>query len=181
MPLLMMAQNASGIFSFFQAIETVQAIVLIAGLIFLIAEIFMPGFGIVGGIGLALLILGIILTARTRAEAMVMFILLIIIVAIVLFIILRSAKKGMLSKKLILQSSARKEEGYQAADNRKDLIGREGMALTALRPAGLAEFDGEKLDVISEGAFIQPNTRVQIIEVEGRRIVVRPVNPETDS
>ena len=45
-----------------------------------------------------------------------------------------------------------------------------------LRPAGTAEFDGERLDVVSEGEYLEAGTRVQIVRTEGRRIVVRKIN-----
>lgn len=173
--LALATETAMEIFSFLEGIETIQAIVLILGLILLAAEIFVPGFGIAGGTGLALLILGIILTARTPFEAMIMVVILLILIAIVLAIIIRSAKKGKLSKKLVLWSASRSEDGYKATEDRQELVGREGIALTILRPAGTAEFDGERLDVVSEGAFIQPNMKVRVIRVEGRRIVVRPI------
>jgi membrane-bound ClpP family serine protease len=97
------------------------------------------------------------------------------IVAIVLWIILRSAKKGKLSKKLILWSSSRKEDGFSATSDASSLIGKEGVAITVLRPAGTGDFDGQRMDVVTEGAFIAQGTRILVIRTEGRRIVVRPI------
>jgi membrane-bound ClpP family serine protease len=176
--LALVTDSATGIFSFVEAIETVQAIVLILGLILLVVEIFAPGFGIAGGAGLALIILGIVLTARNPLEATVMVIILLVLLAIIIAIILRSAKKGKLSKKLVLWSATRGEEGYKSTEDRKELIGREGVALTILRPSGSADFNGERLDVVTEGAFIQPNMKVKVVRVEGRRIVVRSIQEQ---
>jgi membrane-bound ClpP family serine protease len=49
----------------------------------------------------------------------------------------------------------------------------QGVATTVLRPAGTADFEGVKLDVVTEGEFIDKGARLQVIRVEGRRIVVR--------
>jgi len=49
------------------------------------------------------------------------------------------------------------------------------VATTVLRPSGIVNFDGIKLDVVSEGEFIQPGSKVKIIKVEGRRIVVKKI------
>ena len=173
--LALVANAASGIFSFVEAIDTLQAIILILGLVLLVVEVFVPGFGIAGGTGLLLLILGIILTARNAFEAFMMVLVLLVILAIFLTIILRSAKKGVLARRGVLQSAARAEDGYRSTSENVDLVGREGITLTVLRPAGSADFAGEKLDVVAEGTFIQSQTRVKVVRVEGRRIVVRPI------
>jgi membrane-bound ClpP family serine protease len=169
---------ATGIFSFLESIQTWQAVILVLGIVLMFMEIFTPGFGLAGGSGLALLVLGIILTARTPLEAMVMIVLLIILVAIVLAIILRSAKKGRLSRKLILWSATREEDGYRSTDDRSDLLGHTGVALTILRPAGSAQIGDERLDVVSDGSYIQLGAKIKVVAVEGRRIVVMPAFDE---
>ena len=59
--------------------------------------------------------------------------------------------------------------------NRTDLLGKEGIALTVLRPSGTAVINNERLDVVTEGDFIDQNTKITVIKVEGVRIVVRKV------
>lgn len=54
-----------------------------------------------------------------------------------------------------------------------DLLGREGIALTPLRPAGSARIDGRKVDVVAESDFISPQDVITVILVEGMRVVVR--------
>jgi membrane-bound ClpP family serine protease len=168
------------VFSFIEGIGPLQTAIFILGLILLIIEIFAPGFGFFGGSGIALLILGIILTARNTFEAVIMVIILLLLAALVLFIILRSAKKGKLSKKLILWSAAKKESGYSASSNNDDLIGKEGIALTVLRPAGLGEFDGNRIDIVTDGTYIEEGTRIKIIRIEGNRIVVKKIKQENN-
>lgn len=165
----------TGIFSFIDGIETLQAVLFAIGLLLLIAEMFTPGFGLAGGSGLVLIIVGIILTARNPFEAMMMVIILLVLLAILLLIVLRSAKKGKLSKKLILWSAAKREDGFSSAADTSSMTGKEGVALTVLRPAGTGQFDGQRLDVVTEGAFIENGTKLRIVRTEGRRIVVEPI------
>jgi membrane-bound ClpP family serine protease len=172
--LALVSDPSFSFFSFLEALATLPAILFILRLILLAAEIFLPGVGIAGGSGIALIILGIILTARTPGEAMVMVALLFIVVGVVLAIVLRSAKKGKLSKTLILKSATRGEDGFRSTNDRSDLVGRTGKPLTVLRPAGSADFNGERLDVVADGSFIPAGQTVQVIRVEGRRIVVSP-------
>ena len=55
------------------------------------------------------------------------------------------------------------------------LLGAIGVAATSLRPAGKAQFGDQFLDVVSQGSYIQPGTRLQVVEIEGNRIVVKDV------
>jgi len=80
-----------GIFSFVENIELLQAVLLTLGLLFLLAEIFIPGFGVAGITGIILFIVGIILTANTFIEALVMFLILLLILAVVIMLVVRSA------------------------------------------------------------------------------------------
>jgi len=163
------------IFSFLDGIQVYQIVILLLGLILLIIEIFTPGFGIAGGTGLVLLILGIILTASTPLEALVMIVILLVILGLVLTVVLHSAARGRLSKTLILKDSLNKESGYIGTEDLEYFIGKEGTALTVLRPAGTAEFEGIRLDVVSEGDYIPKNSKVKIVQVAGRRIVVKKI------
>jgi membrane-bound serine protease (ClpP class) len=52
-------------------------------------------------------------------------------------------------------------------------LGKGGTAATPLRPAGVAYLDGERVDVVSEGAFIEAGQPIDVIRVDGNRIVVR--------
>ena len=54
-------------------------------------------------------------------------------------------------------------------------LGKEGTTITVLRPTGMAEFDGVRLNVVSEGEFVQNGVKVRIVDVEGSRILVRTV------
>ena len=160
------------LFSFVEAIGIIQALLLIAGLILIIFEMFNPGFGAPGIVGLILLAADIIFTARSFLEVLVMIIIILTILGLALTIVLHSAAKGRLSKTLILTDSLNKEEGFSGTEDLEYFVGREGVTTTVLRPSGTAEFDGIKLDVVSEGEFIPKNTRVKIKKVAGRRIVV---------
>jgi membrane-bound serine protease (ClpP class) len=62
-----------------------------------------------------------------------------------------------------------------ATDARAALLGAIGVAATTLRPAGKARFGDDYLDVIAEGDYVNPGSRVQVIEIEGNRIVVQEV------
>jgi membrane-bound serine protease (ClpP class) len=64
--------------------------------------------------------------------------------------------------------------GLSAADL-ASLLGAIGVASTTLRPAGIARFGDDFVDVVSEGSFIEAGSRIQVIEIEGHRVVVKEV------
>jgi membrane-bound ClpP family serine protease len=55
------------------------------------------------------------------------------------------------------------------------LLGAIGVAATPLRPAGKVQFGDDFLDVVADGGYVLPGTRVQVIEIEGNRVVVKEV------
>ncbi|MBV7273591.1 NfeD family protein [Clostridium thailandense] len=145
------------------------------GFLLVIVEMFHPGFGFPGISGGILLIIGVILTATSVMEVLILLAVIISVLGIALTLVLKSATKGRLSKILILHETQKKEAGYTGTEDLKYFIDQEGITITILRPAGIAEFNGIKLDVVSEGEFISKDKKVKIIKVEGRRIVVRQI------
>jgi len=79
-----------------------------------------------------------------------------------------------LAKQMVLSSQQRAEDGYQAASqDLKSLVGQCGAALTPLRPSGTAMFGDQRMSVVAEGEFIERDARVEVIAVQGSRVVVR--------
>src|SRR5690606_34944473 len=96
-----------------------------------------------------------------------------IIVSVILFKTI-GLEKGIL-RHVILKDATTTESGYVSNVNRLDLIGMEGVTVTPLRPSGTAVFNDDRLDVVSEGAFVSQGAQVKIIKTEGSRVVVREV------
>ena len=65
--------------------------------------------------------------------------------------------------------------GYVSGDDYTGFLGQYGVTASLLRPSGMVEVDGVRLSVVSEGDFVPAGTRVQIVLVQGSRVVVRPV------
>ena len=66
-------------------------------------------------------------------------------------------------------------QGDSFAENYDALVGKEGLAQTALRPSGIALIEGKKTDVVTAGEQIEKGSRVKVFKVEGNRIIVRSV------
>lgn len=157
----------------FSGLGWLSLVCLLAGLVFVIIEMFHPGFGAPGIIGAILLLAGVILFSKSLLQALVLIVIILAILGIALTLVLQSASRGHLSKHLVLNDSLDVDAGYSDANDLNYFVGSEGKTLTVLRPSGTADFSGIKLDVVSEGEFIPKDTDVIISKVEGHRIVVK--------
>ena len=83
-------------------------------------------------------------------------------------------RRGKLSKsKIILRDTENNAAGYHSNKDMEIFLGKEGVTTTVLRPTGMAEFDGVRLNVVSEGELVQSGVKVRIVSVEGSRVLVR--------
>jgi membrane-bound ClpP family serine protease len=145
----------------------------VAGIILIFFEFFLPG-AVAGTLGFAALILSFFMAGEDALQMGVSILIAITISTIVFFVMIKLlGKKLLLFNKMVLFDVAKKEDGYVSNVNRTDLLGKEGIALTVLRPSGTAVINNERIDVVSEGDFIEKNARIIVIKVEGPRIVVR--------
>ena len=154
-------------------------ICFLVGVGLLVLEAFMPGFGVAGISGIVVEAIAIAFTWMNHGAIAALGMLLIIlsVIAIAISMSLRSATNGRLSKsRLILRETESNEAGYRSTEDMEVFLGREGQTTTVLRPTGMAEFDGVRLNVVSEGEFIASGTAVRIVRIEGSRILVRPVS-----
>ena len=153
-------------------------ICFVIGIGLMVLEAFMPGFGLPGISGIILEVVAVVLTWMNHGPvaALGMTLIILSILAIAISMSLRSAANGKLSRsKLVLNDTESNEAGYRSTEDLEVFLGKEGVTTTVLRPTGMAEFDGVRLNVVSEGEFIQSGTHVQIVRVEGSRILVRTI------
>ncbi len=154
-------------------ISVLSLIFFALGIALLIIEMYMPGFGVFGILGFISLVACIFVTVDTFAQGLIMTAALFVIIIIILAVFASLASKGHLPKGITLKEATSAELGFSGTEDMKYLIGKVGVAITNLRPVGDADFDGVRLDVVSRGEYINKGSAVEVIEVEGNRIVVR--------
>ncbi len=156
-------------------------LMVLAGVVLLITEMFVPGFGIPGIAGSVLSIAGIVLWARNWEEAMVIALCVILVLIVAFLLVMRSALRGRLSRsRFILTDSVRSGAGYSTDFKPEQLVGREGVAASELRPAGIGLFGPERIDVVSDGDYIKRGSRITVVRLEGRRIIVKQAERENE-
>lgn len=154
-------------------VSAISIILFLVGIGLIVVEMFEPGFGVFGIVGIISLIVCIFITAQTVAQGFILTAIIFVAVLICLGIFLSTVSKGKLPKKLILHESETLDQGYAGSEDMNHLLGKSGVVSTICRPAGIADFDGARLDVVSRGEFIEKGTAVEVIEIEGVRIVIR--------
>lgn len=113
---------------------------------------------------------------------MIVAILIALVIAMIGMVILMKffGKKLHVLNRLVLMDATTTEEGYVSNVNRTELLGKIGKTLTPLRPSGTMVLSSERIDIVSEGGYIDANQHVEIIKVEGSRIVVRQTDKEME-
>lgn len=151
-------------------------ICLVVGLVLLLVELFIPGFGVPGITGILCLSAGVIMQYAWGDVRVATYLLAILLTVLILAIIwfVRSFQRGKLSKSfLVLNDSISGASTPDVEQAKRNLIGKTGKALTALRPAGIAEIEGKRYDVMTAGAFLEKGQKLEVVNAEGMHILVR--------
>jgi membrane-bound serine protease (ClpP class) len=159
-----------------------ELLLLSVGLVLLLLEAFViPGFGLAGGLGLLAIVgaLGLTLVGEGATAAALMRALgrasISILIAIgAALALMRFLPRLPFGRRLVLGSEMAADLGYESAPAAdRQWLGRSGTALSPLRPSGVAEIEGRRVDVVSDGSFIETGALIEVIRVDGNRVVVR--------
>ena len=147
---------------------------LFIGLVLLLFEIFIvPGFGPVGIAAILFLAIGTYMAWTKLSVAFAIIITLTSIVSVIAAIIY--FKKSGIANKLVLGQSIEDDTPAENQDQGKSpliSVGDIGSTISDIRPTGIAEFDNQRLNVITDGIYINRNTKVKITLIEGNRIFI---------
>ena len=155
----------------------VPTILIALGILLIFVEILiLPGFGAAGVPGIILFCVGIGLiwadsgmtTALIYASVALIFVIPIAIIGLSLI------RESPLGKTFILNTAQKSEEGFHAAPKElTELVGKSGKAVSPLRPAGVGLINGQRVDIVTQGEFVEPEAEIEVIQVEGSRVIVR--------
>lgn len=151
---------------------------LVLGFALVLLEIFaIPGLNIFGVVGFLAIVAGI-----GYAYANMGWLAACVVAGLGLVgtaILVRLVLKLRAWNRLVLNEGMTRKAGYDSVESsREHLLGQTGEALTALRPAGRAQFGERVVDVVSEGSYIERGEQVEVLKVAGNRVVVQSVGAE---
>ena len=168
-----------------QLASIVEILMFVAGIILIAVEIFIiPGFGLPGIAGIILVFASIFLsllggdpfiTFETISVAIIQLTIALIAAIVLVFILAKFLPKTSAFSRLVLAESEKADQGYVSYPSETSLLGKTGKSLTVLRPAGIAEIEGKKYDVIADNEYIEPGKVIKVIRVEGIKVVVSEV------
>ena len=142
------------------------------GLAFIVAEVLFPSLGVLSFLAAASII-GSIATAFGISTGVGINFLVAVAVLVPAMILLglKLFPKSPIGRHMVVGGLS--HESSPVTDPRDlEVLGKEGLTLSPLRPAGMARIDGRRVDVVSRGELIDPDTPVKVIDVRGNRVVV---------
>ncbi len=145
-------------------------------LLIFIELLILPGFGAAGVPGIVLICTGLgIIWWKIGFYSALIYGSIALVFAIPIAIVgLSMIRETPLGNVFILKTSQKSDDGFQAMPPElKTLVGKSGTAITPLRPTGVALIDGHRVDIVTRGEFVETETEVEVILVEGNRVVVR--------
>lgn len=153
-----------------------------AGVVLLAVELFVtPGFGLTGILGMVALLGGLGLSLVGVGATWEVIVVAVGRVAVSLLLalaaslaLLRVLPRLPFGRRLVLETELAAREGFASPPaTDRAWLGKRGLAASPLRPAGIAAIEGERVDVVSDGEFIEAGEPITVVRVEGNRIVVR--------
>ena len=163
-----------------------ELLLVSVGALLIALEVFVfPGTTIAGVAGVIALVagLGLSLVGAGASASMIITVLGRVAMSILLAMVgavafIRALPHLPFGRRLVLDADMQAATGYVSApESDRRWLGRTGTALSPLRPAGIAEIDGSRVDVVSDGDFIAVGTAIEVTRVDGNRIVVRRLGP----
>lgn len=163
-----------------------ELLLVVAGLVLLVLEIFViPGLGIAGALGIAALVAGIALSMLGPGNSAQLLMLVagrvvfsLLAALLASLVLLRFMAKSPLGRKLVLETELAAGRGYASPPQDEPYwLGKSGTAWSMLRPAGIADIEGRRVDVVSEGELIEAGEAIEVIRVDGNRVVVKRKSP----
>jgi membrane-bound serine protease (ClpP class) len=146
----------------------------------IIAEIFVPSGGIISLFALACVIGGVVIFFRHSSTAgWIGVVIAVIMIPSVLVFAYRIFPKTRFGKSVTLTPPER-QQGDAIPDTAelKEMLGAVGVVLTPLRPVGMCDFSGQRLECVAEGGYVDKEKKVKVINVESTQLTVREIEAE---
>lgn len=161
----------------FTQMSWIAALLLIVGAVFMLIEVFIPGFGFFGITGILSLIAGIVVRicqGLNLTQSIALVLISLVFFVIVSMIMIGSAKYGLLGRTGLFERKSSISEDYNLVSKQyRKLVGKSGKAITKIDLAGKAKINGKIYDVMSINSYIEVGQHVKVVEIKDNTIMVR--------
>jgi len=149
-------------------------ILQLIGILVIMAEIFIPSFGILSVLAVCIFLYSLFIVFTDISINVGIFFVCADAVMIPIFIIV--GLKLLAKSPLALKKELSKSEGIVSqSPTLETYLNMTGQAVTDLRPAGAAIIDGKRLDVVTDGEYIEKETPIKVTDVTGNQIIVEKI------
>ena len=156
---------------------TYVIILLLAGILLAFLETILPSGGLLAFLAVATLIGSVVLGfMHSQLTGLIVLLLVFTLVPALVLLGLKALPKTPFGRKMILAEPTMDKDSSGKAridmENFEFLTGKTGLSVTELRPSGIAEINGKRYSVVSEGEMIAPSVEILVKNVEGNNIIV---------
>lgn len=143
----------------------------------IIAEVFVPSGGLISIVALACLIGGVVIFFNHSSIAgWIGIIIAIVMIPSVLVFAYKIFPKTRFGKNVTLSPPERQQgDAIPDSSNLRRMLGAEGIVLTPLRPVGMCDFSGQRVECVAESGYVNKGQKVKVINVESTQLTVRAI------
>ena len=153
----------------------IEGLLIFIGTALIFAELFIPG-GIAGTIGFVMVFYAIASLTNSLATMVFGILAFLILIGLLVYFLLKVIPQDKIKNKLILNRELDSDSGYNSNILQdKSLEGQRGITISVLKPTGKIKIAGQIYYVISEDKFIEKDKQVEVVKVDGNKILVREV------
>lgn len=148
----------------------------VAGAVFALVEVFIiPGFGVFGVLSMLSFAWLSVLLMDGPAAGLGIFALSFLLTVVFTFLLVKFMPKSIVTRKFLILEPPKSDSSTLKSKVAVPLVqvGDVGEAATTLRPIGTALFGNQRLEVLSEGEFLKKGAAIEVVRVEGQKVVVR--------
>ena len=155
-----------------EMIQILGIVTIVIGVVLIGVEFYLPGFGVPGIAGIICTSVGIFLAGRDATERIMIGLITLAVIAVMLVISIMLLNSKKVKSPIKLDTDLSGRDLFIEEKDMNYLVGKKGVAITDLRPAGKGEFDGVRLDIFSEGNYIKRGKTLTIKEIRNNKIIV---------
>ena len=147
----------------------------LACVVLIIAEVFVPSGGLISIMALACVVGGVVIFFKHSLIAgWIGLIVALVMIPSVLIFAYKIFPKTKFGRNVTLEPPKRRQgDAVPDTDRLKELIGAEGIVLTTLRPVGMCDFSGRRIECVAESGYVNKGSKVRVINVESTQLTVR--------
>lgn len=151
----------------------VEVLLFLAGIGLLILEVFIPGFGVFGIAGILSILTSFYFVMGANGPALNWLALSIVVALACFALVIKYLPSNPAWNLFVLKEKQENKAGYTGMPDLSEYIGKTGVAVTTLRPAGIALIDEIRTDVVTFGEYIDAGSTIVVVKVEGNKVFVR--------